>query len=69
MKAKMTGIDKLYDALTRGTFVTKSRARKIGVSNLSARVCELRSEGVRIDTKTLTAGNNRRVTGYVRVAF
>lgn len=63
---RTSGTRKLIHALDAGIIVTKALARnKFGLANLSARICELRNEGFRIQNTSFRARNGRQVVGYV----
>ena len=56
---------KVFSALQEGKALTASQASKMGVKNLSAEVCRIRSHGFWVYTNNRLAGNGVQVTEYV----
>ena len=56
---------KVFSALRSGEPLTASKAKKMGVGNLSAEVSRIREHGFAVYTNRRTAGNGVQVTEYV----
>ena len=56
---------RVFQALRSGEALTESKARKMGVKNLSAEVSRIRQSGHAVYTNQRTAGNGVTVTEYV----
>lgn len=55
---------KVFNALYNGEALTASKARKMGVGNLSAEVSRIKANGYAVYGKTRKAGNGVRVREY-----
>ena len=56
---------RVFQALRNGEALTESKARKMGVKNLSAEVSRIRQAGHAVYTNQRKAGNGVAVTEYV----
>ena len=56
---------KVFQVLQKGEAMTESRAKKMGVGNLSAEISRIRQHGFPIYTNHRKAGNGVEVTEYV----
>lgn len=56
---------KVFNALYQGAALTASKAKKMGVGNLSAEVSRIRQGGYAVYSNSRTAGNGVTVTEYV----
>lgn len=61
-KTKSQSARVLQTLKTRGSITTR-QAQQRNIKCLSARICELRDNGVRIETVTTTPGNPKYVLG------
>lgn len=55
---------KVFQMLQKGESITESRARKMGVGNLSAEISRIRQHGFCVYTNHRVAGNGVEVTEY-----
>ena len=62
---KKTKTFKVFNALYNGQSLTASKAKKMGVGNLSAEVSRIKQNGYAVYSNTRKAGNGVRVTEYV----
>jgi len=62
---KKTKTFKVFSALYNGQSLTASKAKKMGVGNLSAEVSRIKQNGYAVYSNTRKAGNGVRVTEYV----
>ena len=56
---------RVFRALQSGEALTTSKAKKMGIGNLSAEVNRIRNHGFAVYTNTRKAGNGVQVTEYV----
>ena len=56
---------RVFSALRSGEARTVSKAKKMGVGNLSAEVSRIREHGFAVYANSRTAGNGVKVTEYV----
>ena len=56
---------KVFTALYNGQALTASKAKKMGVGNLSAEVSRIKQSGYAVYANQRTAGNGVTVTEYV----
>ena len=56
---------KVFSALKNGEAVTESKAKKMGIGNLSAEVSRIRQHGFAVYANSRKAGNGVNVTEYV----
>jgi hypothetical protein len=56
---------RVFSALQNGQALTESKARKMGIGNLSAEVSRIREHGFAVYANSRTAGNGVQVTEYV----
>jgi hypothetical protein len=56
---------RVFSALQNGEALTESKARKMGIGNLSAEVSRIREHGFAVYANSRTAGNGVKVTEYV----
>jgi hypothetical protein len=56
---------RVFSALQNGQALTESKARKMGIGNLSAEVSRIREHGFAVYANSRTAGNGVKVTEYV----
>ena len=56
---------RVFSALRSGEALTESRAKKMGVGNLSAEVSRIKQNGYAVYANQRTAGNGVTVTEYV----
>jgi hypothetical protein len=56
---------RVFSALQNGEALTESKARKMGVGNLSAEVSRIREHGFAVYANSRKAGNGVNVTEYV----
>jgi hypothetical protein len=56
---------KVFTALYNGEALTASKAKKMGVGNLSAEVSRIKQNGYAVYSNSRTAGNGVQVTEYV----
>jgi len=56
---------KVFNALYNGEALTPSKAKKMGVGNLTAEVSRIKQNGYAVYTNSRKAGNGVRVTEYV----
>jgi len=62
--SKDTKTFKVFTALYNGEALTASKAKKMGVGNLSAEVSRIKQNGYAIYTRTRVAGNGVTVREY-----
>lgn len=63
-KQKLNAKTRLLNSLAKGTLTTSQARKRFGISNVSARIADLRDDGVNIKTNMKIGTNGRRSYFY-----